>query len=115
MARGRDAAKAMVERKSAGQGAAQRGRTGTEGPRRVRRNVTFVAPLQTPWRVKPQQQVRSETVATLNHVTGSTWRRDVDEVMTAFTAAVATPGPHSHALPPRPVAEALSHQDADRW
>jgi hypothetical protein len=32
-----------------------------------------------------------------------------------FAAAVATTGPHSHALPPKTVAEALSRQDADRW
>jgi hypothetical protein len=51
MANGRDAAKTMVERKSAGQGAVQRGRTGTEGPRPVRISVQFVAPLETPWGV----------------------------------------------------------------
>jgi hypothetical protein len=33
----------------------------------------------------------------------------------AFKAVVNTPGPHSHALPPRAVAEALSRPDADRW
>jgi hypothetical protein len=32
-----------------------------------------------------------------------------------FKAAVNTPGPHSRALPPRTVAEALSRPDADRW
>jgi hypothetical protein len=53
-------------------------------------------------------------VATLNHATGSTWRRDVDEDMAALTAAVDTPGPHSHALPPRTVAECLSCPNADR-
>jgi hypothetical protein len=35
--------------------------------------------------------------------------------MAAFTAAVATPGLHSHALPPRTVAEALSRPDVDSW
>jgi hypothetical protein len=35
--------------------------------------------------------------------------------MAAFKAAVNTPGPHSHALPPRAVAEAVSRPDADRW
>jgi hypothetical protein len=33
----------------------------------------------------------------------------------AAKAAVNTPGPHSHALPPRAVAEALSCPDADWW
>jgi hypothetical protein len=35
--------------------------------------------------------------------------------MAVSTAAVDTPGPHSHALPPRTVAEGLSRPDADRW
>jgi hypothetical protein len=45
----------------------------------------FVAPLETPWGVKPQQPERSPA-------TVSTWRRDADEDMAAFTAAVDTPG-----------------------
>jgi hypothetical protein len=81
----------------------------------VRRNVTFVAPLETPWGMKPQQQDRSESEASLNHATSSTWCRNVDEDMAALTTAVDTPGSHSHALPPRAVAEGLSHPDADRW
>jgi hypothetical protein len=76
--------------------------------------VTFVAPLKTPWRVKPQQPDRSESAATLTHATGSAWRQDVDEDMAALTAAVDTPGPHNHALPPRTVAEGLARPDV-RW
>jgi hypothetical protein len=41
--------------------------------------------------------------------------QDVAGDMAASAAAAATPGPHSHALPPRTVAEALSCPDADRW
>jgi hypothetical protein len=81
----------------------------------VRCNVTFVAPLETPWGLKPQQPDRPEYAITLNHATGSTWRRDVDEDMAALTAAVDTPGPHSHALPPRTVPEGLFRLYADRW
>jgi hypothetical protein len=35
--------------------------------------------------------------------------------MAAFTAAVGTPGLHSHELPPRTVAEGLSRPDASEW
>jgi hypothetical protein len=59
------------------------------------------APLETPWGVKPQQPTRSES---LKCGTGSTWSQDVAKDMAAFTAAVAIPGPHSHALSPRTVA-----------
>jgi hypothetical protein len=66
-------------------------------------------------RVKSQQPTRTEPAATLQHATGSTWRGDVAEDMAAFTAAVATPCPHSHSLPSRTVAEVLSCPDANRW
>jgi hypothetical protein len=42
-------------------------------------------------------------------------RQEVNGDIGEFAAAVATTGPHSHALPPSTVAEALSRQDADRW
>jgi hypothetical protein len=42
-------------------------------------------------------------------------RQEVIGGIGEFAAAVATTGPHSHALPPSTVAEALSRQDADRW
>jgi hypothetical protein len=96
-----------MQQKSAEQGE-QRSCQDTERLGRVQCNVTFVAPLETPWGVKPQQPER-------NPATGSTWRRDVDEDMAAFTAAVDNPGPPSHALPPRTVAEGLSHPDASEW
>jgi hypothetical protein len=49
---------------------------------------------------------------------GSEWTQKCQEVngdTGEFAAALATTGPHSHALPPSTVAEALSRQDADRW
>jgi hypothetical protein len=67
--------------------------------------------------VELQQPIRSEPVAALKHIAGSSWRQDVAEDTAAFAAAAARcgPGPHSHALPPRTVTEAHSRPDAGRW
>jgi hypothetical protein len=83
---------------------------GIEGPRRVRCNVTFVAPLETLRGVSPLHRARSETAATPNHAAGSTWRWHVD------MAACDYPGPtQPRTAAERTVAEALSRPDVDTW
>jgi hypothetical protein len=105
---GRETAKARVERASAGKAAEQCRPKQAQRRRRAQRGASLAASPET-------RTTRSEPVAALKCAAGSSWCRNVVEDMAAFTAAVVAPGPHSHALPPRTVTEALSRPDADKW
>jgi hypothetical protein len=101
----------------------KRGRRHGRTVAQKKRGVTFSAPLETPWGVKPPGEstaeegapVQSDKASFVELGGESTWCGEVAADVCSLAATAATSGPHSHALPPRSVAEALARQDAHKW
>jgi hypothetical protein len=82
--------------------------------RRTRREVTNAVKGREAAKARDKQEPAEQGATQCGSERTQIWQ-EVNRDIGDFTAAVATTGLHSHALPARTVAEALSRQDADRW